>query len=210
MTNTERILEYLRKNAPNSFSNADLVNRTGVRPHPQVFQITQRLMAAGEIQGRLYGKDWMFWCDTPATMPKAEQSKVALPDQPKPIAPVQGDARAFEAVARLAMSRFFNVVLSEASPEGVPKRFDLVSEDGSIIGDAKYYSMVRGEAIPPAKFSIISEHVWLLEKCRARHRFLAFGNQRQVPVEWLSRYGGLLQGIDFYFISGDGSISKLN
>ena len=49
----------------------------------------------------------------------------------------------------------------------VPKRFDLVSADGSIVGDAKYYTLVGGERVPPAKFSVIAEYVWMLEKTQS-------------------------------------------
>lgn len=74
----------------------------------------------------------------------------------------------------------------------VPKKFDFVSPDRHIVGDAKYYTRVGGMGLPPAKFSVIAEHVWLLEKTGAREKFLVFGNDREVPIRWLKRYGGLV------------------
>jgi hypothetical protein len=35
--------------------------------------------------------------------------------------------------------------------------------------------------LPAAKFSIVAEHIWLLEKSGASTKFLVFGNQREVP-----------------------------
>jgi len=98
------------------------------------------------------------------------------------------------------MSRYFGVELKERSMKDHPKTFDLVSEDGSIVGDAKYLTMVRGERIPPAKFMEISGHVWMLEKVDAERKFLVFGNDIRVPKEWLKRYGELVEGVEFFFI----------
>lgn len=92
---------------------------------------------------------------------------------------------------------------------GVPKKFDLVSGDGAVVGDAKFYTLVRGSGLPPAKFATIAEYVWLLEKTGAAKRFLVFGNERRVPVEWLARYGKLRDNVDFYFLTEDGTLERL-
>jgi hypothetical protein len=49
------------------------------------------------------------------------------------------------------------------------------------VGDAKYYTLVGGKRLLPAKFSVIAEHVWLLEKTEALGTSLVFGNERRVP-----------------------------
>ncbi len=116
----------------------------------------------------------------------------------------------FEKLARDVMSGHFGLVLREGQAEGVPKRFDLVSPDGSTVGDAKYFTMVRGESLPPAKFSVIAEYVWLLEKTNADRKFLVFGNDRRVPEEWLRRYGHLRDDVEFYFLNrGSGQPERL-
>ncbi len=116
----------------------------------------------------------------------------------------------FEKLARDIMSGYFGLVLQEGQAEGVPKRFDLVSPDGSTVGDAKYFTMVRGQSPPPAKFSVIAEYVWLLEKTNADRRFLVFGNDRRVPEEWLRRYAHLKENVEFYFLSmGSGRPERL-
>lgn len=85
----------------------------------------------------------------------------------------------------------------------------MVSPDGNIVGDAKYYTLVRGKRLPPAKFSIIAEHVWLLEKTGAPTTFLVFGNERDVPMLWLERYGSLVSGVAFYFLTDNGGLEQI-
>jgi hypothetical protein len=91
----------------------------------------------------------------------------------------------------------------------VHKRFDFVAPYGRIVGDAMYYTPVRGTRWPPAKAASITEHVWLLEKTGAPETFLVFGNDRQVPVLWLERYGNLVSGVTFFFLSDDGELEEL-
>jgi hypothetical protein len=117
---------------------------------------------------------------------------------------------AFQELASKIMSGLFKEDLRPRRLESFPKLFDLVSEDFSIIGDAKFMSLVKGQFTPLAKFSVIAEHVWFLEKVQAKQRFLVFGNQREVPMEWLKRYGRFVTNVEFYFIDEKGHLSKLN
>lgn len=79
-----------------------------------------------------------------------------------------------------------------------------------MVGDAKFYSMVRGERQPSAKRSVIAEYVWLLEHVRAEHRFLVFGNDRRVPQGWLKDYGHLVvKKMEFFFVDGHEQLEKL-
>lgn len=123
---------------------------------------------------------------------------------------ISTQARQFEILAARAMSNHFGVALTAGRAAAVPKKFDLVSADGSIVGDAKFYTLVGGRRLPPAKFATIAEHVWLLEKTTASHKFLVFGNQRDVPVSWLRRYGRLLSGVEFFFLSASGQLERLD
>ena len=77
------------------------------------------------------------------------------------------------------------------------------------IGDAKYFTLVRGQRLPPAKFSVIAEHVWLLEKTGVLTTFLVFGNDRQVPSLWLERYGHLVGDVAFYYLTDEGELELL-
>ncbi len=117
---------------------------------------------------------------------------------------------AFELIAQKVMSDYFATPLRHRKKENWGKMFDLVSDDYAIVGDAKYLTMVKGEKLPPAKFSNIAEHVWMLEKTKAQIQFLVFGNDKRVPQEWLKRYGNLVSSVLFYFIEVNGDIMELN
>jgi len=126
-----------------------------------------------------------------------------------PISAALSNAAEFEELARQVMSRHFNTDLRERRRPDWPKKFDLVSPDYRIVGDAKYYSMVKGKHLPPAKFATISEHVWFLEKIDANIKFLVFGNDKKVPLEWLRRYGYLVNNVKFYYINNKGQLEEL-
>jgi hypothetical protein len=57
---------------------------------------------------------------------------------------------------------------------------------------------------------VIAEYVWLLEKTAAERKFLAFGNERRVPEEWLRRFGILAIGVEFYFIGTPDVVDRLS
>jgi hypothetical protein len=115
----------------------------------------------------------------------------------------------FEQLARQRFGELFAAHFHVGSVRGVPKKFDLMDEEKGFVGDAKYFTMVGGSRLPPAKFSVIAEHVWLLEKTGARRKFLVFGNDRRVPDEWLRRYGHLAANVEFYFMTDAGEIRRL-
>ena len=117
--------------------------------------------------------------------------------------------REFEVLAQEQMSTRFGVPLRPKAPDDFPKKFDSVSDDESIVGDAKYLTMVRGEHHPPAKLMEITGHVWLLEKVEAKRRFLVFGNQIEVAKLWLRKYGRLPTTVEFYFLGSDGRVMSL-
>lgn len=117
--------------------------------------------------------------------------------------------RVFEEFARKKLEQHFSTSLERGRVGSIKKTFDLVSSDNQIIGDAKFYTLVRGMHIPPAKFSVIAEYVWLLEKTNATTKFLIFGNDRRVPETWLTLYGNLINNIDFFFLGHDNHLEKL-
>ena len=209
MTSREVVLGFLNKISPEAATNADIVSHTGIKPHQQVFQITQSLMKDGHVKGRRTGRKWYF---------SAENQQVASPGQQHPKknqkkrAATSGtlSPAAFEGLCQKVMSKRLDIVLRPARLEGVLKKFDLVSADETIVGDAKYYTAVNGTSLPPAKFATIAEYVWLLEKTRAEKKFLVFGNDRRVPEWWLERYGNLLENVQFYFLTDEGKLDLIN
>jgi len=115
----------------------------------------------------------------------------------------------FEEFTRKIMSKYFGKQLSERNPRGFPKKFDMVSANEEIVGDAKFLTLVHREKMPSAKFMEIAGHVWLLEKVNAKRRFLVFGNQKCVPEWWLEKYGNLVHNVEFYFIDNEGNVERL-
>ena len=212
-TNRERVLDYLRSIAPKRVTNSQIREATGIEPHQQVFQLTQELMDAGLIQGiqgtRRNKNEWAFWIGD------SSADRSTFPDRGSPRrkpARTGGELtpRAFEQLARSVMSMHLGIPLTAGGLAGVPKEFDMVSPDKDTVGDAKYFTLVRGKRLPPAKFSNISEHVWLLEKTDASTTFLVFGNDRRVPLLWLERYGDLVADVDFYFLTDEGELEQLS
>lgn len=51
MTNRAKVLELLQAVSPEALSNGDIVSRTGITPHQQVFQITDPLKQEGLVPG---------------------------------------------------------------------------------------------------------------------------------------------------------------
>jgi len=104
----------------------------------------------------------------------------------------------FEKFAGKVFSKKFGIKLyNNKLVKKVDKKFDMVSSNGKFVGDAKYLSMVEGNKLPPAKFSGIAEFVRLLEKSDASRKFLVFGNQIEVPQEWLKKWGKLVKKVEF-------------
>jgi hypothetical protein len=207
-TNRERVLDYLWSISPDYATNSQIREATGIKSHQQVYMLTREFMGARLIQGEQRGREWIFWADESPAVQLASPGQVpmreVLTQAEKQLSP-----RAFEDLARSVMSAHFRVPLVSGQVPGVPKEFDMVSPDGRVVGDAKYFTLVRGQRLPPAKFSVIAEHVWLLERTGAPTTFLVFGNDRQVPELWLQRYGNLVPGVAFYFLSDDGMLELL-
>jgi hypothetical protein len=113
--------------------------------------------------------------------------------------------QAFEAHARALLSAHWDVPLVSrvvTVRSGVTHSFDLVSPDGKIVGDAKWYKDLA--PIPAAKLSVVAEYVWLLSLLEGvERRFLVFGRDRAVPERWLRRFSPLLDGVEFYFLDDD-------
>lgn len=203
MTLKERILTFLAERPGLWFDDDELTRALGVKQRQQVYTVCTRLGSEGKIQrDSKLRNSTLIPGDVVALV---KESPVAVEAPSSPLTAAQ-----FEAFAATVMSAHYGALLHQGSVSGVPKRFDFVSADYQIVGEAKYYTLVGGERHPPAKFSAIAEHVWLLERTSASQLFLVFGNNRRVPEQWLDRYGHLVRGIAFYFLTNDGVLEKLN
>jgi hypothetical protein len=200
MTQAERVQDYLWSVAPNSATNGELARRLGIPSRQTVYMLTQELMHQGRIRGLQSGTTWVFHvAEEPGTLLGAGP---ALTNATAP-------AARFVTLARCILSDRYAVALRPGSLPGVATVFDFVSPDHYVVGDGKYFGRGGGVGLPAAKFSIVAEHVWLLEKSGASTTFLVFGNQREVPQRWLARYGELASSVAFFFLSEDGTLEQL-
>jgi hypothetical protein len=205
MSYKERILDYLWSVAPDGATNGQIARSLGINSQQTVYLTTQELAARRLIRAAKEGATWVFYALN------AQADDVAVH------APTSSVAHAgaltpmiFEALARRVLGDRYGTELSPGILAGIRKRFDYVSADQQVIGDAKFYTLVGRERLPPAKFATIAEHVWLLEKTGAPTQFLVFGNERDVPLRWLERYGALARSVQFFFLSDDGHLEVLH
>jgi len=201
MTNRELVLTYLRSVSPRAASNRDILEATGIESRREVHELTQELLGEERIHGVKRDREWLFWIGEPKALPEPI---------PTPRRRRRMGRRAFLDLARQRMSQHFETELESGWVGEVHKEFAFVAPYGRIVGDALYLRRLRGTRWPPAKGARISERVWLLEKTGAPETFLVFGNNRQVPVMWLERYGNLVSGVRFFFLAADGQLEELS
>ena len=194
MSYKERILDYLWSVAPGGATNGQIARALGISSQQTVYMTTRELAGRRLIRAVKEGATWVFYAlDAQADSGVVRASREAAA-RTGLLTPAT-----FEALAGRVLGEQFGTALSPGIVPGIRKQFDFVSADKQIVGDAKYYTLVGGERLPPAKFATIAEHVWLLEKTNAFEQFLVFGNEREVPLRWLERYGALARSVGFYF-----------
>ena len=206
-TNKERVLETIWAASPEGATNGEIQRGTGITSHQQVYLLTRELMGPeGLIQGEQRGREWVFWAN------ESVGAQLSSPGGTGPGEPYLGPraSATFSARACVAMSAHLEVSLAPGVVPGVPRAFELVSPDRRTVGCALYCAPVRGQRLPPAKFSLIGERVWLLEKTGAGVRFLVFGYDRDVPRLWFRRYGHLAPGVRFYYLDDGGAVEALH
>lgn len=208
MTHKERILAFLAERRGLWFDDDEISRTLNIQPRQQVNALCRQLHDYGRIRreqrGTKYHSSALSQVESVAVSAVHESAPAPFVKPEQPLTAVQ-----FEALATQVMAAHYKSPLAQGRVPGVPKRFDLVSPDQQIVGDAKFYTLVKGKGLPPAKFSVIAEHVWLLERTTATHRFLVFGNDRRVPEQWLKRYGHLVRDVAFFFLTEAGDLERL-
>ena len=217
MYNWERILSFLQGRPADSFCDDCLSNELKMRPRQQVYQNAERLAAERKISrgegvcSACRRSKKVSWAQAISEGTPAATAAPRMAAEPGGASAEVGQSpSSFEELARRRFGEVLGGSFRPGSVQGVPKKFDLVDENKGLVGDAKYFTMVGGSRLPPAKFSVIAEHVWLLEKTGARQKFLVFGNDQRVPEEWLRRFGHLAVNVEFYFMTDAGEIKRLN
>ncbi len=75
MTNTEKIKQVFISGAVKEATNAELMRLTGVQPHAQVFQITDKLVKKGFLKYALKGKEKVFYMSQQRGMTNVKDSE---------------------------------------------------------------------------------------------------------------------------------------
>ena len=205
-TNKEDVLDTIWAASPKGVTNGEIRQMTGISSHQQVYMLTRELAALGWIQSRQDGREWVFWVD------ESVPAQLSSPGGTGTGEPYRGPraSETFVARAREAMSAYLGVPLAPGVLPGVPRRFELVSADRRVAGSTLYTAPVQRQRLPLAKFSLIGERVWLLEKTSAESRFLVFGHDRVLPLLWLKRYGHLAPEVHFFYLDENGRVEELD
>jgi hypothetical protein len=110
-------------------------------------------------------------------------------------------------IARRALARIFEQPFSARPIGDIPRRFDFVSSDQSVVGG---FEPLRNLASAQSRLLAISQAVWLLEKAPAQERVLVFGHDRDGPIDWLARFGHLATGLRFFVLTDRGELEELS
>lgn len=114
------------------------------------------------------------------------------------------DWRDFEDYARSYFSDLWHVDFKSRSIRVggyVDWKFDLVTADHRMVGDAKW---LKNVPVPAAKWQGISEYVWLLQKVQAERVFMVFGLDAEVAERYLKRMRPITAPVEFYYLDDTG------
>jgi hypothetical protein len=194
----ERIVEHLIANGA-SLDDGELAEALGVH-RPEITETCRQLEAQGLVVRNMAGGT------RPVAAAAFTASAVAAPAtggaRRRP-APVSEEAT-FPAHARRVLSTRWGTILQRRQamlPGGVAETFELVSGNGRIVGDVVWLAD-RGPY--EAKSAAISEAVLIVgHAANAHRRFLVFGEEWDALSRWLSRYRGVLDGVEIWFLAGD-------
>lgn len=191
----ERIVDHLLANGA-SLDDGELAEALGVQ-RPVIAETCRQLEAQGLVVRNMAG----------GTRPVAGSARpvvtAAATAPRRPPAPA-GEQSGFPAHARRVLSSRWGTSLQRRQAMlagGVAETFELVSGNGRIVGDVVWLAD-RGPY--DAKSAAISEAVLIVgHAANAHRRFLVFGEEWDALSRWLSRYRGVLDGVEIWFLAGD-------
>ncbi len=193
----DRIVEHLIANGA-SLDDGELADALGVH-RPAITETCLQLEAQGLVVRNMAG----------GTRPVAAAAFTAAAFAPATTAPRRRPApvseeATFPAHARRVLSSRWGTTLQRRQallPGGAAETFELVSGNGRIVGDVVWLAD-RGPY--EAKSAAISEAVLIVgHAANAHRRFLVFGEEWDAVSRWLSRYRGVLDGVEIWFLAGD-------
>jgi len=94
--------------------------------------------------------------------------------------------------------------------KGKSKRFDFVDIKNKIVGDAKYYSFTKSGNRPSAKFSILNEYIWLLQKLpKPWRKFIVIGKDKSLVEKYVKEYKPWLENVMIFYSDGKSVLKKI-
>lgn len=132
---------------------------------------------------------------------------IALKQTEKRIAPVEFEKRVSNYLQRELNMNFIEKPLLVG--ESKSHKFDLVSDDNSVIVECKSYKWTQGQNTPSAKISTAVEAAFYLSRIKAQRKIIAFqddfNNKGESLVEvFVRRYDDLLDDIEIWsYIVGE-------
>jgi hypothetical protein len=104
----------------------------------------------------------------------------------------------FEGYARSMISRALGVKLVPDTRVG-HLVYDYIADN--IVCEVMFSGEPRASDLTLAR---ITHKLWLLEKADAKRKLLIFGGNKDIPLEWLRRFGSLArEGVEFYYVNGN-------
>lgn len=130
-TNIDRVLDFVRSRAPDGVTNSEIVRATGIRPHQQVFQITQKLVERGFLISERRGRERVFHLSEETRTPKNDTLPATERTSAPPIA-TGVETTSEDEIRDTIMSLLYYRIGQEDSWEGEGKtaRFKLKGEYG--------------------------------------------------------------------------------
>lgn len=195
----DRIVEHLIANGA-SLDDGELADALGVQ-RPAITETCRQLEAQGLVVRNMAGGTRPV---AAATFASAAVARPASAPARRPGPAPADEPNTFPAHARRVLSSRWGTVLQRRQallPGGVAETFELVSGNGRIVGDVVWLAD-RGPY--EAKSAAISEAVLIVSHAGEAHRrFLVFGEEWDALSRWLSRYRGILDGVEIWFLAGD-------
>lgn len=192
----DRIVEHLIANGA-SLDDGELADALGVQ-RLAITETCRQLEAQGLVVRNMAGGTRPV---AAAAFAAAVAPATTAPRR-RPAAPAETPT--FAAHARRVLSSRWGTTLQRRQAMlsgGVAETFELVSGNGRIVGDVVWLAE-RGPF--EAKSAAISEAVLVVgHTANAHRRFLVFGEEWDALSRWLSRYRGILDGVEIWFLAGD-------
>ena len=122
----------------------------------------------------------------------------------------------FENTARKSIESELGCILNcgKININGKVKNFDLLNIDEKIVGDIKHYRMTSGGNNPSAKFSVLNEYSWLMQKLeqfqkQKWRKVFVIGEDPNVVKKYISIFDAWLDDIQIYFCDASGKLKKM-